>query len=94
MKRKIPMRKCVLTESMHPKKDLIRVVVNKENEVVADATGKVNGRGSYVVKSLDVINKARKEKRLEKLLGFSTEVLDPVYDEIIRLIYREDIPKR
>lgn len=94
MKKKIPMRKCILTNEMHPKKELIRIVVNKEHEVIADATGKVNGRGSYVVKKLDVVEEARKQKRLEKQLGFSTDELTPVYDEIIRLIYREDIPKR
>lgn len=94
MARKIPMRKCILTNEMHPKNDLIRVVVNKEGEVSADATGKKNGRGSYVVKDLDKVNKARSKKVLEKALGQSTETLDPVYDEIIRLIYREDIPKR
>lgn len=94
MKKKIPMRKCILTNQMYPKKDLIRVVVNKENEVFADATGKVNGRGSYVVKNLDAVQDARNKKKLESMLGFSTEQLDPVYDEVVRLIYREDIPKR
>lgn len=88
------MRKCILTNQMYPKKDLIRIVVNKENEVFADATGKVNGRGSYVVKNLDAVQDARNKKKLESMLDFSTEHLDPVYDEIIRLIYREDIPKR
>lgn len=94
MKKKIPMRKCILTNQMYPKKDLIRVVVNKENEVFADGTGKVNGRGSYVVKNLDAVQDARNKKKLESMLGFTTEKLDPVYDEVIRLIYREDIPKR
>lgn len=88
------MRKCILTSQMYPKKDLIRVVINKEQEVFADATGKVNGRGSYVVKNLDVVQDARNKKKLESILGIDTETLDPVYDEIIRLIYREDIPKR
>lgn len=94
MKRKIPMRKCILTHQMYPKKDLIRVVVNKQQEVFADATGKVNGRGSYVVKNLEAVEDARAKKKLEGILGFDSEKLAPVYDEIIRLIYREDIPKR
>lgn len=94
MKRKVPLRKCILTQEMHPKKDLLRIVVNKENEVSVDATGKKNGRGSYVVKDLDKVNKARNNKVLESRLGFDSETMDPVYEEIIRLIYREDIPKR
>ena len=94
MARKIPLRKCILTNEMYPKKELLRIVVNKENEIFVDPTGKKNGRGSYVVKDLEKVEAAREKKVLERKLGMSTEVLDPIYDEIIRLIYREDIPKR
>ena len=47
-KKKIPMRKCIISNEMHPKKDMIRVVINKEGEIFADATGKKQGRGAYV----------------------------------------------
>lgn len=94
MKKKVPLRKCILTNEMHPKKDLLRIVVTKEGEVSVDPTGKKNGRGSYVVKNLETVEKARNAKKLEGRLGFDSETLSPVYDEIIRLIYREDIPKR
>ncbi|NLC94209.1 MAG: DUF448 domain-containing protein, partial [Bacilli bacterium] len=36
--RKIPMRKCVVTNENYPKKELIRIVRNKENEVFVDPT--------------------------------------------------------
>ncbi|MDT4037574.1 DUF448 domain-containing protein, partial [Staphylococcus hominis] len=39
-KKKIPMRKCIITNEMRPKKDMIRVVINKEGEIFADGTGK------------------------------------------------------
>ena len=39
-KKKIPMRKCIISNEMHPKKDMIRVVINKEGEIFADATGR------------------------------------------------------
>lgn len=94
MAKKVPLRKCVLTNEMHPKKELLRVVVNKEGEVFVDPTGKKNGRGSYVVKDLKKVEDARANKVLEKKLGKDPETLQPIYDEIIRLIYREDIPKR
>ncbi len=94
MARKVPLRKCILTNEMHPKKELLRIVVNKENEIFVDPTGKKNGRGSYVVKDLEKVQAAREKKVLERKFGMSGDVLDPVYDEIIRLIYREDIPKR
>ena len=48
-KKKIPMRKCIISNEMRPKKDMIRVVINKEGEIFADATGKKQGRGAYAV---------------------------------------------
>lgn len=47
-KKKIPERKCVITNEMKPKKELIRIVRNKEGEVFVDVTGKKNGRGAYL----------------------------------------------
>lgn len=94
MARKVPLRKCILTNEMYPKKELLRIVVNKEGEIFVDPTGKKNGRGSYVVKDLEKVEKARGKKVLERKFERSAEELNPVYDEIIRLIYREDIPKR
>ena len=38
--KKIPMRSCVVTHEKLPKKDLIRVVRNKDGEVFIDLTGK------------------------------------------------------
>lgn len=94
MAKKVPLRKCILTNEMHPKKELIRIVVTKEGDIFVDPTGKKNGRGSYVVKDLQKVETSRDKKVLEKKLGKDSETLKPVYDEIIRLIYREDIPKR
>ena len=94
MARKVPLRKCILTNEMYPKKELLRIVVNKEDEIFVDPTGKKNGRGSYVVKDLEKVETAREKKGLERKLGHSSEEVAPIYDEIIRLIYREDIPKR
>ena len=42
--RKIPMRKDIVTNQMFPKRELVRVVKNKENEVSIDPTGKAAGR--------------------------------------------------
>ena len=50
--RKIPLRKCLATNEQLPKKELIRVVRNKEGQVFVDATGKMNGRGAYLKRSL------------------------------------------
>ncbi|MBO1198984.1 YlxR family protein [Staphylococcus simiae] len=92
-KKKIPMRKCILSNEMYPKKDMIRVVINKDGEIFADASGKQQGRGAYVSKNVNMVEQAQQKEVLEKYFKASKEQLDPVYKEIIRLIYREEIPK-
>ena len=58
--KKVPLRKCVATGEQLPKKELIRIVKNKEGEVSVDPTGKKNGRGAYLKRSLDAIELAKK----------------------------------
>lgn len=82
--RKIPMRTCVITHEKLPKKELIRIVRNKKNEVFVDETGKQNGKGVYLKLEESVVEKARKGKVLNKYL--ETEVSDNIYDDVLKLI--------
>ena len=82
--RKVPMRKCVVTNERYPKNELIRVVKTPEGEVVIDLTGKKNGHGAYLKKDSEVIATARKKKLLNKYL--ETEVSDEIYDELEKLV--------
>ena len=66
--RKIPMRSCVVTGEKLPKQELLRIVRTTENNVVCDPTGKINGRGAYIKKDIEVLEKAKKSKILEKKL--------------------------
>ena len=66
--KKIPLRSCVVTKEKLPKKDLLRVVRTPEGGVIVDLSGKANGRGAYIKKDLEVLNKARKSKILERRL--------------------------
>ena len=93
-KRKIPTRRCILTNEMFPKKDLLRIVKNKEGEISVDPTGKKAGRGAYVVTDLEVVKTAQEKKQLEKFFGASPKVMEPIYNEVIRLIYRKSIPQK
>lgn len=81
--KKIPMRSCVVTREKLPKRELIRVVIFEGN-VSVDETGKKNGKGYYIKKDRAVLEKARKTRILDKLLGM--EVPDNIYDEISSLI--------
>lgn len=86
-KKKIPERKCVITNEMKPKKELIRIVRNKEGEVFVDVTGKKNGRGAYLSKNKSVIEQARKTSVLNKILN--AEVSPTIYDELEALVEGE-----
>ena len=85
--KKIPMRSCVVTKEKYPKKELIRVVRDNLGNVSVDETGKKNGRGAYLKKDIEVVEKAKNTKILEKYL----EVLVPceVYEELISIISKK-----
>ncbi|MFZ0370643.1 MAG: YlxR family protein [Halobacillus sp.] len=78
--KKQPLRKCIVTQEMYPKKQLIRVVRNKEGEVFVDESGKKNGRGAYLSRDLDVIEKAEKHQVLNRHLNTSVDAA--VYEEL------------
>jgi predicted RNA-binding protein YlxR (DUF448 family) len=74
------MRMCLGCQEMKPKKELIRVVKNKENEISIDFTGKKPGRGAYICRSLSCFEKARKGKRLER--AFETSINEEIYESL------------
>lgn len=82
--KKIPQRTCVLTKEKLDKKDLIRIVRTPEQNVVVDETGKLNGRGAYLKKDLEVIKKAQEKHILDKIL--SVKVDDNVFDELRKIV--------
>ena len=81
---KIPMRSCVVTKEKCEKRDLLRIVRTPDGNVIVDVTGKSNGRGAYLKKDIDVINKAEKTKILERVL--EVEISKEVYEEAKNLI--------
>ncbi len=82
--RKVPLRTCVITKEQLPKQELLRIVRTKEGEILVDETGKVNGRGAYIKKDLEVLEKAIKSKALERKLEISID--DSVYAKIKEII--------
>lgn len=82
--KKIPMRSCVVTKEKLPKGELLRIVKTPEGNVVADVSGKLNGRGAYIKKDIAVLEKARKSKVLERFL--ETEISEEVYEKINEII--------
>ena len=78
--RKIPTRMCIGCGEMKPKKELIRVVKNKEGEISLDFTGKKPGRGAYICNSEECLVKAIKTKKIER--SFSQKIDDEIYEKL------------
>ncbi len=78
--RKTPIRKCVGCEDSSSKKELIRIVKNKELGIVLDKTGKLNGRGAYLCKDIECLEKAIKKRKLNHAL--KSEISEDIYKEI------------
>ena len=84
MVKKIPLRKCVVTQERLPKKDLLRIVKNNEGEVFVDLSSKANGRGAYIKKDVAVLELAMKNKNLERALECS--IPETVYERIRKVL--------
>ena len=82
--KKVPMRSCVVTNEKLDKKDLFRVVRDKDGNVSVDLSGRANGRGAYVKKDVDVINRAKKHKILDRKLEVA--VNEAIYEELLKMI--------
>lgn len=82
--KKIPMRKCVVTQEQFPKKELIRVVRTPEGNVVIDKGGRVNGHGAYIKNDLSVLDLAKKKKALARAL--ECEIPESLYEELEAMI--------
>ncbi len=78
--RKIPMRMCLCCREMMPKKELVRVVLNKEGEIRLDETGKAPGRGAYLCKQEGCRAKLQKTKALDR--AFARAVPQEVYEAL------------
>lgn len=82
--RKVPLRKCIVTNEMKTKKELIRIVRSPEGEVSIDQTGKKNGRGAYISNGKEYFEQAKKKDILSKHLN--TKVSEEIYDQLIEQV--------
>ena len=82
--KKVPLRSCVITKEQLPKQELLRIVRTPFGEVKVDETGKLNGRGAYIKKNIEVLEKAKKTGLLAKRLECT--ISDDVYEKIKNII--------
>lgn len=76
--KKIPMRQCLGCNEHKPKAEMLRVVRSPEGEISLDFRGKKSGRGAYVCHSVKCLRRARKSRRIDRVL--ECEIPESVYD--------------
>jgi len=86
--KKIPMRTCVITREKLPKKELLRIVKDKEGNISVDITGKANGHGIYIKKDMEVLNTLKKKKSLKRLFEVEN-INEEIYSEIEKIIQNQ-----
>ena len=78
--KKVPLRQCIGCGEMKSKKEMMRVIKTAEGDISLDITGKKNGRGAYLCMQKECLQKARKNKGLER--SFKMSIPDEVYQTL------------
>ena len=86
--KKLPLRMCLGCQEMKPKKELIRIVKDKEGSICVDFTGKKAGRGAYICRSAECFERARKGKRFEK--AFETRIDENIFETLKKQLEGND----
>lgn len=75
-------RKCIITNQIKNKEELIRIVKLKDGTFEVNSNS--GGRGAYISKDKSLINKINKQRILNKV--FRTEVPNNVYEELEKVL--------
>ena len=78
----VPQRMCVACREIKPQCDMIRVAFN-EGTIVVDDNKKNAGRGAYICKNIQCVEKAQKTRGLER--GLKTYIPTEIYEECINI---------
>lgn len=83
--KKLPQRTCIGCNEKKDKKELIRIIASKENEIKVDKTGKQDGRGTYICNNINCLENAIKTKKMQRALRIGN-VPNKVYEDIRNII--------
>ena len=84
VQKKIPERLCIGCQTVHPKKELVRIVRSPEGVFSVDLKGKMPGRGAYVCHKPECFDAAVKRRQFAKSFQgpVSAEVLQALREEL------------
>ena len=75
-------RTCIACRQAKEKKDMLRIVRDKDGNIKLDFTGKASGRGAYICDNPECIKKCVKNKLIGRALD--AKVSDEVYEYIAK----------
>lgn len=76
----LPQRTCMGCNEKKNKKELVRIVKNKQGEISIDKTGKKEGRGAYICDNINCLENVKKTKRLERI--FEMKISEDIYENL------------
>ena len=85
--KKIVQRMCIGCNEKKDKRELVRIVLNKNGDISIDKTGKLEGRGAYICNNINCLENAIKSKRLERT--FDKKIENEIYDKLRGVIVEE-----
>lgn len=90
-KRKIPLRKSIVSGNLFPKKELVRITRSKEGEVAIDPSGRMPGRGAYIALDPAEAQAAWDKKILDRVL--EVKLSDDFYQELLAYVTHQKARK-
>ncbi len=79
--KKLVLRTCAVSKEQFEKNELFRIVKDNTGKIFVDDSMKANGRGCYLKKDKEIIEKAKKGNILSYHLKAKIE--DTVYEELL-----------
>lgn len=73
-------RKCMACNIKQDKYSLIRIVKDKNGQILIDKTGKLNGRGAYICNDIKCLEKVIKTNRIGRIL--KSDIDKKIYEDI------------
>ena len=84
-KNSTPIRRCLVTGEQLPKQALLRIVLTPQGQLMVDPSGKINGRGAYIQKNIDLLERLKKGQYLKKQFGI--DIPEDFYDLLKKAIH-------
>ena len=85
-------RRCMACNTARNKYELVRIVKSPDGKILLDKQGKIDGRGAYICKNINCLEKIIKSNRIGKILNSNID--KKIYEDIRGVIIDNEIEKQ